>query len=121
MSESTRSQGVKEPGLLSMTLQEKTEDSEYGAKFVPKSKIIQPTVHLSPCFLNRQPPEFVRGQPREQNIPGYVAAEKYGGKNDYLYSLDGSFYASTKNTKGYFTVADDWLSEKTIRKNNPFS
>ena len=114
---------LKLPPLLAMSLTSKScpARSEYGHSFTPKVKLVQPSIKLAPSFMYRRPPDFVRGHPRESFHPGFVPAARSGGKTDYVFSHNNSFYSNTQYKRTYFTVRPDWVSEKSVSKNNPLS
>ena len=113
---------VKLPPLLCMTVN-KTDPStsEYRFSFTPKVKLVQPSIKLASSFMYRRPPDYVRGQPRESFQPGFVPAARYSGLGDYVFLHSNAFYSSTRGRRTYFTIMPDWVSEQTVRKNNPFS
>ena len=71
--------------------------------------------------MYRRPPDYVRGQPRQSFLPGFVPAVRYGGLGDYVFLHNNAFYYGTKERRRYFTIRPDWISEREVRKNNPFS
>lgn len=119
---SLSSSSVKLPPLLSMTVaKEPPAKSEYGVHFTPKIKHTQLNVKLAPSFMYRRAPEFVHGNPRPGVNPGLVPAAQSGETKDYHFLHNNSFYSHTSHRRTYFTVRPDWVSEKDVRKNNPFS
>ena len=113
---------LKLPPLLAMTVNKSPPvKTEYGDSFTPKTRLIQGHIKLGSSFMYRRPPEFVRGQPRASYQPGFVPAARYGGFEDYVFLNNHAFYGSTKGNRTYFTVRPDWVSERSVRKNNPFS
>lgn len=113
---------IKLPPLLSMTVN-KTDPSrsEYRYSFTPKVKLVQSHIKLASSFMYRRAPEYVRNQPRESFQPGFVPAARNGGLGDYVFLHSNAFYSSTREGRTYFTVRPDWVSERSVRKNNPFS
>ena len=113
---------VKLPPLLCMTVN-KTDlsKSEYRVSYTPKVKLVQPNIKLASSFMYRRPPDYVRGQPRQSFLPGFVPAVRYGGLGDYVFLHNNGFYYGTKERRRYFTIRPDWISEREVRKNNPFS
>lgn len=113
---------VKLPPLLCMTVN-KTDlsKSEYRVSYTPKVKLVQPNIKLASSFMYRRPPDYVRGQPRQSFLPGFVPAVRYGGLGDYVFLHNNAFYYGTKERRRYFTIRPDWISEREVRKNNPFS
>jgi hypothetical protein len=71
--------------------------------------------------MYRRPPEFVHGKARPGVNPGFVPAARSGESKDYHFLHNNSFYSHTSHKRTYFTVRPDWVSEKNVRKNNPFS
>lgn len=113
---------VKLPPLLSMTVNKRDPSkSEYRFSFTPKVSLVQSHIKLASSFMYRRPPEYVRGQPRESFQPGFVPAARTGGLEDYVFLHNNAFYSSNKEGRTYFTVRPDWVSERAVRKNNPFS
>ena len=113
---------IKLPPLLCMTVNKADPSrSEYGNSFTPKVKLVQSHIKLASSFMYRRPPEYVRGQPRVSFQPGFVPAARNGGLGDYVFLNNNSFYNSTREGRTYFTVRPDWVSERSVRKNNPFS
>ena len=82
---------------------------------------MQPNIKLASSFMYRRPPDYVRGQPRESFQPGFVPAARSGGLGNYAFLHSNAFYSITKEGRTYFTVRPDWVSERAVRKNNPFS
>ena len=118
----TMPENVKLPPLLCMTVNKAHPSrSEYRFSFTPKVKLVQPHIKLASSFMYRRPPEYVRGQPRLSFQPGYVPAARSGGLGDYVFLHSNAFYNGTKEERTYFTVRPDWVSERSVRKNNPFS
>jgi len=113
---------VKLPPLLCMTVN-KTDPSrsEYRFSFTPKVKLVQPHIKLASSFMYRRTPEYVRGQPRASFHPGFVPAARSGALGDYVFLHSNAFYSSNKEERTYFTVRPDWVSERAVTKNNPFS
>lgn len=113
---------VKLPPLLCMTVN-KTDPSksEYRVSYTPKVKLVQPNIKLASSFMYRRPPDYVRGQPRQSFLPGFVSAVRYGGPGDFVFLHNNAFYYGTKERRPYFTIRPDWVSEREVRKNNPFA
>ena len=95
--------------------------SEYRFSFTPKVKLVQPHIKLASSFMYRRPPDSIRGQPRESFQPGFVPAARSGWLDDYVFLHSNAFYSNNKEKRTYFTVRPDWVSERCVRKNNPFS
>ena len=113
---------VKLPPLLCMTVNKTgPARSEYRFSFTPKVKLVQPHIKLASSFMYRRPPDSIRGQPRESFQPGFVPAARSGWLDDYVFLHSNAFYSNNKEKRTYFTVRPDWVSERCVRKNNPFS
>ena len=119
---STESQeDIKLPPLLCMTLKDTIQKSEYATSFLPKHRLIFPGVKLSPTFLYQSARNFKGRRAREAGLPGFVPRTNTGALHDYTFVHTRAFYHPLNDNKQYFTLGVDWVSEKPVRKNNPFS
>lgn len=119
---STKSKGnVIFPPLLCLTLSNPKRKSEYASTFSPKHHLIYPGNKLSPTFLYQSSRNFDSKGPRESRLPGFVARRNTGALHDYSFVHTRAFYRPLNEPRQYFTLGIDWVSEKPLQKNNPFS
>ena len=112
-------ENIKLPPLLRMTLKDPKQKSEYATKFSPVHRLVFPGNQLSPTFLYQSSRNFERS--RETRLPGFVPRTNAGALYDYNFVHARSFYHPLHVNKQYFTLGVDWVSERPVRKNNPFS
>ncbi|CAB4001820.1 Hypothetical predicted protein [Paramuricea clavata] len=119
---STKSEeNIKFPPLLCMTLKDAKRKSEYATTFSPKHRLIYPGIKLSPTFLYQSSRNFESQRPRQTRLPGFVPRINTGALHDYNFVHTRAFYHPLEPNRQYFTLGADWVSEKPVRKNNPFS
>ena len=119
---SSESRGsLKLPPLLCWTLQDPKRKSEYETMFSPKHRLIHPGIQLSPTFLYHSSRHFESQRRPEARLPGFVPKINTGALHDYNFVHARAFYHPLNDRKRYFTLGPDWVSEKPVRKNNPFS
>lgn len=112
---------VRLPPLLCMTLNSPVPKSEYGASFSSKQRLVHPGMKLAPSFMFRSSRDLVGRRARATRLPGFVPTSNSGAASNYNFVHSGAFYGFLGTKKQYFTLGHDWVSEKPVRKNNPFS
>jgi hypothetical protein len=112
---------IKLPPLLCMTLKDAKQESEYATRFSPMHRLVFPGNKLSPTFLYQSSRNFESRRPRETRLPGFVPRINAGALHDYSFVHSRAFYHPLHGNKQYFTLGVDWVSEKPVQKNNPFS
>ena len=114
-------ENIKLPPLLCMTLKNPKQKSEYATKFSPMHRLVYPGNKLSPTFLYQSSRNFESRRPRGTRLPGFVPRTNAGALYDYSFVHARAFYHPLHVNKQYFTLGVDWVSERPVRKNNPFS
>ena len=112
---------IKSLPLLCMTLQDPKRKSEYAAMFSPKHRLISPGVKLSPVFLYQSSRKSDNNSLHGPQAPGFVPRTNTGALCDYNFVHTRAFYHPLQQNRQYFTLGPDWVSEKPVCKNNPFS